>query len=291
MRLRHIRIFVEIYRTCNITHASEALHMTQPSVTRALQEMEQTYHVRLFERMYHRLTPTESARRLYPQALYLLESLDRMEDELRSWNQHGLLRVGATVTLGSALLPGLAKRFAEQHPETRLEVQVANGNTLAEALCENRLDLALLENEVPVKELHCENLGSDQLCAVLAQDSPWAVPDVLTPQQLADSPLLVREQGSTARAVLEQAMEKDGFPFHPAWESVSVEALIQAARLGLGVAILPEPIAHQYAQDGSLCLRHIQGINLQRRHALVWHKEKYITPMMQQFMDLCRDSV
>ena len=57
MNLRHIRIFVEIYRTCNITHASEALHMTQPSVTRALQEMEQTYHIRLFERMYHRLTP------------------------------------------------------------------------------------------------------------------------------------------------------------------------------------------------------------------------------------------
>ena len=119
MTLRHIRIFVEIYRTCNITRASAVLHMTQPAVTRALQELEQTYNIRLFERMYHRLIPTEGARQLYPQALYLLESFDRIEDELKSWDEHGLLRVGATVTLGSAMLPGLVKRFAELYPKTR----------------------------------------------------------------------------------------------------------------------------------------------------------------------------
>ena len=291
MTLRHIRIFVEIYRTCNITHASEALHMTQPSVTRALQEMEQHYHVRLFERMYHRLTPTETARRLYPQALYLLESFDRIEDQLKSWDEHGLLRVGATVTLGSTLLPGLARRFAQLHPKTRLEVQVANGSALAEALCENRLDLALLENGVPVKELHCESLGSDQLCALAARDSLWAGPGDLSPRQLADSPLLVREKGSTARAVLENALAEAGFSLRPAWESVSAEALIQAARLGLGIAILPEAIARRCARDGGLCLRQIQGMTLQRRHALVWHREKYITPMMEQFLALCRESL
>lgn len=289
MTLRHIRIFVEIYRTCNITRASAALHMTQPAVTRALQELEQTYHIRLFERMYHRLIPTEGARQLYLRALYLLESFDRIEDELKSWDEHGLLRVGATVTLGSAMLPGLVKRFAELYPKTRLEVQVANGSALTDALCENRLDLALLENGISSKDLRCEYLGLDQLCAAAATDSPWAGTDDLTPQQLADSPLLVREKGSTARAVLEAAMEEAGLPFHPAWESVSVDALVQAARLGLGVAILPESIVRQCAREGSLCLRQIQGMNLQRRHILVWHKEKYITPLMQQFFNLCRD--
>ena len=84
-------------------------------------------------------------------------------------------------------------------------------------------------------------------------------------------------------------MEEAGLPFHPAWESVSVDALVQAARLGLGVAILPESIARQCARENSLCLRQIQGMNLQRRHILVWHKEKYITPMMQQFFNLCLD--
>ena len=79
MTLRHIRIFVEIYRTCNITRTSAALHMTQPAVTRALQELEQTYHIRLFERMYHHLIPTEGARQLYPQALYLLAADPRDE--------------------------------------------------------------------------------------------------------------------------------------------------------------------------------------------------------------------
>ena len=78
MTLRHMRIFAEVYRTRNVTHAARNLHMTQPAVTRAIQELEQHYGVRLFERLYRHLSPTEAAQRLYAQAVYLLDTFDHI---------------------------------------------------------------------------------------------------------------------------------------------------------------------------------------------------------------------
>ena len=120
MTLRHMRIFAEVYRTRNVTHAAQNLHMTQPAVTRAIQELEQHYGVRLFERLYRHLSPTEAAQRLYAQAVYLLDTFDHMEAAMRDWDSLGVVRVGATVTLGSTILPVLARRFAALYPGIEL---------------------------------------------------------------------------------------------------------------------------------------------------------------------------
>lgn len=288
MTIRHLRIFAAVYRAENVTHAAEELHLTQPAVTRAVQELEQYYGTRLFERMYRHLSPTEAGRRLYPQAVHLLDIFDRIETGLRDWDSLGVIRVGATVTLGGTLLPPLARRFAAEYPGIELQVTVANGETLTAALCENRLDLALLENGPALPDLHTEEIGTDRLCAVMAPDNALAATASLTLEQLSAAPLLVREAGSTARAVLQNALEGQGLPLHAVWESVSTEALLQAAAEGLGVAVLPESRVQGAVQAARVCLRPIAGNALVRHHVAAWHKEKYLTASMQRFLALCR---
>ena len=290
MTIRHLRIFVAVYQAENATHAAEELHMTQPAVTRAIQELEQYYGARLFERMYRHLSPTECAKRLYPQAVHLLDSFDRIETGLRNWDSLGLIRVGATVTLGSTVLPGLARQFAQENPGIQLRVTVANGGMLTAALCENRLDLALLESAPSMPDLHTEEIGTDLLCAVMDPSDPLAAGESLTLEQLSAAPLLVREQGSTARAALQSALEARGLPLSIAWESVSTEALLQAAAQGLGVAVLPEARVRGAVVSGLVCTRPIQGEALRRHRVAAWHKEKYLSESMQRFLDLCRRS-
>lgn len=96
------------------------------------------------------------------------------------------------------------------------------------------------------------------------------------------------EAGRTARAVLQNALEGRGLPLHAVWESVSTEALVQAAAEGLGVAVLPESRVQGAAQAGRVCLRPIAGNALVRHHVAAWHKEKYLTASMQRFLALCR---
>lgn len=288
MTLRHLEIFIQVYRTRNITHAAEELHMTQPAVTRAVQELERYYDVRLFERMHRRLYPTPAAQQLYPQALHLLDNFARIETDLHSQGTAGPLRVGATVTLGALVLPGLVRRFSDAHPSTAVTVTVANGGTIAAELCDNRLDLALLEGQVPTPELQAEAIGGDRLCALFAPTDPLASQPQLTLEQLSACPLLVREEGSTARTILNTTMALYDLPLRPAWESVSSDALLLAAAQGLGVAVLPEEAAAPLVRAGRLCQRDIVDAPLRRQWTVAWHREKYLTPLMQEFLALCR---
>lgn len=291
MTIRHLRIFVEVYRRENVTHAAEHLHMTQPAVTRAVRELEQYYGVHLFERMYRHLSPTEAGRRLYSQALPLLDDFDRIEIGLRDWDALGIIRVGATVTLGGTVLPALIRQFSARNPGIELRVTVANGDTLAAALCENRLDLALMESVPASPDLHTEKIGSDFLCAVMAPDDPLAAGETVTLEQISRVPLLVREWGSTARAVLQNAMTERGLPMSIAWESISTEALLRAAAEGLGVAVVPESRVREAIAAGTVCRRPISGHALGRTRVAAWHKEKYLTASMQRFLELCRRNV
>ena len=136
MTLRHMRIFQKIYETQSVTRAAEALHMTQPAVTRALQELEKYYGLRLFERLNRRLTVTEAGRRMYDYALHLTETFDTMEKSLRDGERQGVLRVGASVRLGCSLLPQLARTFQEEHPGVEVRVRIANGELLRRDLLE-----------------------------------------------------------------------------------------------------------------------------------------------------------
>lgn len=288
MTIRHFQIFVQTYRLQSITHAAEELHLAQPAVTRAIKEMEDYYGIRLFERMYHRILPTESGRKLYPQAIQLLNLFDRIETGLRDWDSLGKIRVGATVTLGDTVLPKLARRFQQENPGVELQAKVANGDTLATALCENELDLALMENAPARPDLVCEEIGSDSLCAVMAASSPLAQKEQLSLEELSGYPLLVRETGSTARTVLHNAFEAKGLDYHIVWESVSTQALLRAAAEELGVAILPEERVKEQMKAENVVVCSIMGQALKRQRVAVWHKQKYLTASMKRFLQLCR---
>ena len=91
-----MRIFLEVCRTMNVTRAAENLYMTQPAVSRAIREIEQTYSIRLFERLNQRLYLTDSGRRMHAYAMHIVDTFDRMERELSDGDERGVLRVGAS---------------------------------------------------------------------------------------------------------------------------------------------------------------------------------------------------
>ena len=170
MTIRHLRVFLAVCRAQSVTQAAQTLHVTQPAVSRAVQELERHYGVRLFERLNHRLFLTESGRELYQQALHAVEAFDRMEQSMRSWEEDGVLRVGAGVTLGATLLPRAAAEMQRRHSRLRLTAQVANGETLRRALLQGELDLALVEDGAAQPPLERRVLADDCLTPLLPPD-------------------------------------------------------------------------------------------------------------------------
>ena len=287
MTLRHMRIFQKIYENQSVTRAAEELHMTQPAVTRALQELERYYGLRLFERLGRRLTVTEAGRRMYDYALHLTETFDTMEKSLRDWERQGVLRVGASVCLGCSMLPELAGAFRRLHPGVEMWVRVANGELLCRDLLENRLDLALLEGEENGTGLTLTPIGSSEMALIVPARHPLAEAARATLAEAAAYPLLLRETGSATRRFLDQLLLSRGLTMHPAWESTSTQAILAAVREGLGITLLPWALAREAVRRGEAARCILTDVELVRRRYAAWHPSKYVTDTMRAFLNLC----
>lgn len=288
MTIRHMKIFVQVYQLRNVTRAAECLHMTQPAVTRAIHEIENYYGICLFERMNRRLSPTETAHQLYAQALHIVDSFDAMDRELRNWDSFGILRVGASITLGNFLLPPLVCQFQKEHPNITVQATISNGESLQQKLLDNQLDIALVEGWLDDANLHTEEFHRDRMVLIVPPDHPLLSQQTVNLQDIPLYPLLLREEGSAGRRFLDGFFSARGMVLHPIWESVSTQALVKAVAYGLGISLLPEQLVRQDIADGHVCTHKIEDADLTRQHYLVWHKNKYLNSSLHSFIDLCR---
>ncbi len=117
MTIRHLKIFLAVYQKESITEAAASLNMTQPTVTRAIQELEDHYSRQLFERIHRRLYVTEAGKQLYRQAVHVVSAMEQMDKDMSDWDEAGILRVGAGATLGCILRSLLLSAFQMTHPQ------------------------------------------------------------------------------------------------------------------------------------------------------------------------------
>lgn len=289
MTLRHMEIYIAVYQAGNVTKAAEALFITQPAVTRAVQEIEKYYGTRLFDRINRRLYVTEAGKRFYAYALHMVDSFEQMERGMRNWDETGVLCIGASITVGTFLLPKVIVSFKKKHPEVKLKATVSNGKNLQDALLNNLLDFAVIEGNIMDEFLCRECIANDILVPVLPQGSKYK-DTVVSLEELAAEPLLLREHGSAVRAFVDHIFAVHGLCGKPVLESVSTEAILQAVHMGLGISFLPGQLAQQSIQSGFVTTCGIKDETLGRKIHLVWHKHKFLTGSAKEAMGLFRES-
>lgn len=287
MTIKHIRIFIAVYQQMNITRAAESLHMTQPAVSRAIQELEGYYHVRLFERIKHRLYRNAAADEFYARAIHIVESFHDVEAEFVGWDERATLRVGASITLGNYFLPLTAKRFEEEYPGNKIKVSISNTESIRQMLLNNQIDLALVEGKIPSEFLHEEQLGENRMVLILSTHHPLLEQKRIRLQDVARYPLLLREPGSAGRTYLNNIFDVREIEISPAWESTSTQALVKAVACGLGVSILPEQLVLGDIRSGVVATRTVDDESFIRSNYIVRHSQKFLTASAKAFMDLC----
>ena len=284
-----MRIFLEVCRTMNVTRAAENLYMTQPAVSRAIREIEQTYSTRLFERLNQRLYLTDSGRRMHAYAVHIVDTFDQMERELSDGDERGMLRIGASITLGNYELPGVVQRMKRERTGLRMQATVANVGTLKDMLLDNRLDLAMIEAPIDHRDLTGDAFSRDELVLILPPDHPLLQKDRLTLSDVAACDLLLREKGSSGRAFLDTVFEAHDLSVSPLWESASTEALVRAVAAGIGLSILPERLVRRDLASGVVCSRPICDAPLTRTCHIVWHRNKYLSPSLKLLIGLMKE--
>ena len=168
MTLRHIRIFVSVYQKNSITKAAQELHLAQPSVSLAIRELEDYYGIRLFDRIGRHISPTDCGMQFYEYAVHIAALFDEMEKKMRNWDTLGTLRVGASITIGTHILPVLIRTYQERFPELTIEVQVNKSASIEAALIHSEIDLGLIETRPSHPDLCAIPFMKDSMCAIVA---------------------------------------------------------------------------------------------------------------------------
>ena len=282
MTRKHFTIFAEVCRFLNFSQAAEALNTTQPAVSLAVKELESHYGVALFERMNRRVYLTPAGEALLATAQDVLRGFQEAEETLGQGRPLAL-RVGANVSFGEAGLAQVLGRFRQEHPQVRLRALVANSDKIQSLLAENQLDVGIVDGLGVSERLRAQPLYQEDLVLAAA---PGRFPAPATVEELAALPLLLREPGSGLRSSVDRVFSQQGLAPQPLLESTSTAALAQAAKAGLGVAILPETLAQR---ESGLQVGTVPEIRFFRQFACALHRQKAPSPALEAFLALLRD--
>ena len=290
MTIRHMIIFRTICENgFNSTKAAEVLHMTQPAVSLAIKELEQYYGVHLFDRIGRRLQITDAGKHFLQYAIHISDLFSDMETGLRDWDSKGVLRIGASITIGSQFLPRYVKAFTEICPGLDVRVTVEQSERLEQKILANELDCALIEGIAHDPNIVSEAYMEDHLSVICSRDKGWKQGQVVSIEDFQRQRFLLREIGSGTREVFDRVVEQAGIHITPVWEAMSTTALVNAVINGLGIAVLPHRMILPALRQGLVCTVKVEGLSFSRNFHIIYHKDKFLTASAKRFINLCRD--
>ena len=290
MTIRHLKIFLTVCKNnFNTTKAAEELHMTQPAVSLAIKELEQYYGVALFDRIGKRLKITEAGQRFCEYSVHIVSRFDDMEKGMKDWDSFGVIRIGASITIGSQFLPCYVKAFYNRYPGTEVKVTISPSEQLEQKIWNNELDFILIEGISHTPTFVSEEYLEDNLTVICPANSGFYPGQLLSVEEFRQQNFLLREHGSGTRETFERVVEAAGFSVSPIWEAMSTTALVNAVINGLGIAVLPHRMVIGPIERGLVVAVRVKGLSFKRKFHIVYHKEKFLTSSAKAFIDLCRN--
>lgn len=205
-----LKVFQSVAKNLSFTKASQELFVSQPAITKHVQELETTYQTRLFDRQGSRICLTESGKLLLEHCGRILEDYKRLEYEMHLLHNEytGELKLGASTTIAQYVLPPLLGNFISKFPQVSLSLMNGNTRDIEIALQEHHIDLGLVEGVFRLPNLKYTNFLEDELVAVIRTGSSLSVEEEITPEELVKMPLVLRERGSGTLDVFERALQQ-----------------------------------------------------------------------------------
>ena len=205
-----LKVFLSVAKNLSFTKASQELFVSQPAITKHIQELETCYQVRLFDRQGNKISLTEAGKLLQEHSEKILEDYKRLEYEMHLLHNEyiGDLKLGASTTISQYVLPPLLANFIAKFPQVNLSLLNGNSREIEAALQEHRIDLGLVEGICRLPNLRYTTFLQDELVAVVHTGSKLSLPDEITPEDLSRIPLVLRERGSGTLDVFERALSE-----------------------------------------------------------------------------------
>lgn len=279
--LESLRLLVLVDDLGSIGQAAAALAIAQPSASKRLSTVERRLGLTLLDRTRRGSALTPDGQAVTGWARQVLAEFDRLlagAEALRDQHEAGL-RVAASMTLAEHFVPRWIGELKHRMPRLRLGLEVANSDQVADRARAGDIDLGFVESPGPLRGLSSRTVGTDHLVLAVPAGHPWARRRrPLTPAELANTALIVRESGSGTRETVEAALRATGVgPVNPLLELGSASAVRNSVTTGVGPAVISALEMDRDTDDHRLVRVPVDGIDFGRVLRAVWPSGRRLT--------------
>lgn len=290
MELRNLRSLVALAELGGIRRVAEKLHLSAAAIHSQLKTLEEEMGVQLYEKMGRQLRLTQVAETLLPHIRNLLAQYEAVVSALDEWKglKHGVVRVGASLTISSYMLPALIEEFRRRYPAVRLLVETGSTQALVPALSNGALDLLLIVTSEFLEDpgLVVEETWDYEIVLVTREKR---VPRRCALRDLRGLPFILHKKGSVFENIIDRYFVEAGFhPQEVIMRFDNSEAIKAMIRSGLGIGLLPMWMVEAESKDKTLKLIRQEEPPLTSKIALVTRKLTHTPQPVQAFIEVTR---
>ena len=207
-----IKVFQSVATNLSFTKAAEELFISQPAISKHIQELEKEYNVRLFERLGSHIQLTKAGQLMLEHTTRILKCYQKLDFDMNALqkNATGELRIGASTTISQYIMPEIIASFHREHTDIRVTMLSGNSREVEAALAADKIDIGMVEGIIRQPQLKYTPFMDDELVAIVRTGNTSVPADSITLDELKRLPIVIREFGSGTLDVIRLALKKHG---------------------------------------------------------------------------------
>lgn len=281
MTIRDLEIFIAVAEKGQMGSAARELYISQPTVSHAITQIEEEYHVKLFDRLSKKLYITETGREFLGYAKHITSAFAEMEQFLHHASNQLRLCIGASLTVGSFFLSSIITKFEQENPNISIRVYIDNSMNIIQKISQGTLDIAVVEGNIKTKAIIAKDVYEDEMVLICGKSHPFASRDQVSLEDLAGNDFVLREEGSGTREFLTDLTEDRGIPIVEKWICHSSDSIINIVASGQGMSILSKSLLTHQDHVKQIA---INDFPLKRNFKIIYHKDKFLSTPLKRLI-------
>jgi DNA-binding transcriptional LysR family regulator len=283
MELNQLKVFCEVVKKKSFSKASEAVFISQPTVSLQIRALEQELGTRLLDRQGREVRTTRSGEVLYEYALRILQLADEARQAIEQLKGliKGELTIGASTIPGGYILPDLLAEFKRKYPGIELDLVVGDTKEIVQKVLDNEVELGVVGTKEKSDKLIFDSFTTEKLVLIIPAHSHWFTSASTTVEELKKVPYVLRESGSGTRTTIKRKLEEIGVKetdLNIVMRLGSTAAVKRAVESGAGVSIVSEKAITNEIKLGSIKKMPIEGLELDREFFVVHKRQRSHSP-------------
>ena len=290
LNFHQLYIFYTVARCQSFSRAADTMDISQPAVSIQIKKLERALGADLIQRRPSGLRLTDVGDTVYSYSRRIFSLSAEMHEAIQDMQglRTGYLTLGASTTPGEYILPVAIGRFRQHYPDIQVELKIANTRSIVNRIHQGEIDLGMIGSvrDVGGEELEMSTYVMDEIVLVASPTHALAQGEPLTLDEVMQTGLVVREEGSATRKTAEECFAHLGVEPRIAIELGSNQAVKLAAEAGVGVGVVSHYAIGAEVKAGLLKALRVQGWHCARPLTLVYLRGKHLSPSQRAFLQL-----